>query len=188
MPSQLTIAMMAEEDDMSETLLGTILSAVIAGVFSLIAKRMELSQQQDHASTFVYPSAGSVATAVGSLFNYGIVVRHIGILQLLVNLAGFLVGFVMGMTGASMATMLLTIIVVGVIVLSAGFFWSALAVEKAGRWKHLSIVAMGVSLTTLIVNAIALQAQPAPIAYIVAFAHTFVSMGIGGSIANTIKQ
>ncbi len=173
---------------MSETLLGTILSAVIAGVFSLIAKRMELSQGHGDAGVFVYPSTGSVATAVGSVFNYGSVVRHIGILQLLVNLAGFLMGFVMGMTGASMDTIVLSLMVSGMIVLSAGFFWSALSVEKASRWKHLSIVAMGVAITTLILNSIVLSVQPTMISYIAAFVHTFVSMGIGGFIANTIKQ
>jgi len=174
---------------MSEGLLGTIISAVIAGIFSLIAKRMELSRRQDReAKASASPGAAADIQPAAAAINPATVLLHIGILQFVINLIGFIVGLAMGATGATQDTVILTILVIGTIVASAGFFWSALVVDKVVRWKHLALVAVGVAITTLIINSILLE-TPITV-YTVGFAlvQTFISMGIGGFVANSVKR
>lgn len=173
---------------MSEALLGTVISAVIAGVFSLISKGMELSQNRDGTETLRPLDASPPTLAARGAINYGMVLRHIGILQFIVNLAGFLVGTAIVGTEASLDTILIVVLLIGTIVLSAGFFWVALSVEKAVKWEHMSIVAVGVAITTILINSIILQVPPSLEALALALIQTFVSMGIGGFIAGTMKS
>lgn len=174
---------------MSEALLGTIISAVIAGVFNLISKRMELSDSRNNANSVV-PSAVNSATGQPYIetINYGTVLKHIGILQFMLNLVGFILGFGLGMTGASVDTIIVAVLLVGTILLIVGFTWSALSVEGAVRWKHIAAVSVGVAITTLLINSIFLQQPISLLSIVVAFAQSFVSMGIGGVIANTVKR
>ncbi len=163
---------------MTEGLLGTILSAVIAGVFSLIAKRMELNASKAEAPPGKQPAVGTI--------NQSAVLRHIGIIQFIVNLSGFLVGSIFGPTPAFVVAQFLF----GSIVAIAGFCWAALQVQKTVRWNHLILVAIGVSISTLIVNSIlfgSILPLFTPAAYMFAFAQAFLTMILGGFVANMIK-
>ncbi len=171
---------------MSEGLLGTILSAVIAGLFGLISKRMDLRRDQEK-NTSAGAKTTDITAAIASI-NYGNVLKHIGILQFIVNVVGFLAGLLLGAAGSSTETIIISLLFIGTVVLSAGFFWAALSVEKVIRWKHLSIVAVGVAITTVIVNSIILQTPLTLLSFAIAFAQSFISMGIGGALANTIKD
>ncbi len=104
------------------------------------------------------------------------------------NLAGLTLGFTMGAAGADLYEILLAIAFLGTVLLIAGFLWAALQVERAVVWKHLTIVAFGVAVTTVVINAIILQMPLMAVNFIVALVQTFISMGIGGAIANTIKR
>jgi hypothetical protein len=177
---------------MSEAVLGGLLSAVVAGVFGLISKRMELSRTGVVAKSVSAPLESQasipVAPLSASTINYGAILRQIGILQFILNIVGFIVGYTMGATGASSESILVAVIMIGTIVLIAGFFWSGLTVEKSLRWKHLVLVAVGVGITTLVVNSIILQ-QPITLLGIgFAILQNSVSMGIGGLIANSLKR
>ena len=177
---------------MSEAVLGGLLSAVVAGVFSLISKRMELSRSGVVAKGVPtsFESQAPIPAAplsVGTI-NYGAILRHIGILQFILNIIGFIVGYSMGASGATQESILVSVILIGTIVLIAGFFWSGLTVEKSLRWKHLALVAVGVGITTLVVNSIILQ-QPITLLGIgFAILQNSVSMAIGGLIANSLKR
>src|SRR5262245_40577517 len=105
---------------MSEALLGPILSAVIAGVFTLIAKRIEFSHSGDDAQTLASPITSPVTQPTAGAINYGTVVKHIGILQFILNLVGFLMGIIMAATEASQETIILTVSLIGNIVGIAG--------------------------------------------------------------------
>ncbi len=102
---------------------------------------------------------------------------HIGILQLVGNLVGFFWGLLIGIPG-------IAYLVISAVVISAGFFWAASSVDRAVRWRHFSIVAAGVAITTLILNSILLQ-LPISLGYLAfAFAQACFSMGIGVGLAN----
>ena len=119
--------------------------------------------------------------------NYGTVLKHIGILQFVLNIFGFLLGLSMGSTGASMDTIIVAGLFLGTILLSIGFVWSALKVDRAVRWKHLFAVAIGVIITTLVINSIVLQTPISGLAVFVAILQSLISMVIGGLIANRLK-
>ncbi len=187
---------------MSEALLSSILSAVIAGVFTLVAKRMESSHSHDDVKAVsspipapapsstdssTSPATPSAPSAPGAI-NYGTVLKHIGILQFMLNIAGVLVGIIIGATGASEDTLILSALFIGTIVLIAGFVWSALSVEKTVIWRYLVFVAIGVAITTLILNSIILQMPLSLASLAVALVQNFTCMGIGGLIANAVKH
>jgi hypothetical protein len=175
---------------MSEAVLGGLLSAIVAGVFGLISKRMELSRSGVVAKNVSAQPESLIPVpplSVGTL-NYGAILRHVGIIQFILNIVGFIIGYSMGATGASQESILVGVILIGTIVLIAGFFWSGLTVDKPLRWKHLAIVAAGVGITTLVINSIILQ-QPITLLGIgFAIVQNSVSMGIGGLIANSLKR
>lgn len=173
---------------MSDAILGAVVSAIIAGAFSLISKRMELSHSRNGTivtnTSFINPT---VTPPLSSEINYGIALRHIGILQFALNIVGFILGFSMGTTGASIDSIIVAVLIIGTILLIVGFIWSALLVEKSIRWKHLFAVAIGVVITTLVINSIFLQAPISLANLLFAFAQSFASMGVGGYIANKIN-
>ncbi|MEI7748370.1 MAG: hypothetical protein WCI81_04775 [Chlorobiaceae bacterium] len=178
---------------MSDALLSSVLSAVIAGVFTLVAKRMESSHAHDEASVVASQTPTATATTpstkpVSGVINYGSAIKHIGILQFLLNIVGFLVGIIVGATGAGTETLILMALFIGTIVLIAGFFWSALSVAKSMIWKYLVVVALGVAITTLIINSIILQIPLSLASLAVALVQNFSCMGIGGFIARAVKQ
>jgi len=172
---------------MSEALTGTIISAVIAGVFNLISKRMELGHVRSGDKVMTTPTGGIVMQPAGDAVNFGLILRHIGILQFILNIVGFLLGLGMGLTGASFESILVAVLFVGTILLSIGFAWSGQKVPKAFRWQHLSWIAIGVAITTLLINSIFMQTPITGLAIVVAFLQSFISMGIGGFVANQIR-
>lgn len=106
----------------------------------------------------------------------------------MLNIAGVLVGIIIGATGASQDTLILSALFIGTIALIAGFFWSALSVEKSVIWRHLVFVAIGVAITTLILNSIILEMPLSLASLAVALVQNFTCMGIGGFIANAVKH
>jgi len=58
---------------------------------------------------------------------------------------------------------------------------------KAFRWKHLTYVAIGIVVTTWILYAIFQKTLIPVLSAVVTLIQTFVSMGIGGWIANAMK-
>jgi hypothetical protein len=80
-----------------------IVSAVIAGIFQLIGKRMEFAHSGGATSSATLISGRpSGAIAPGGRINFGLALRQIGILQLALTLVGFVVGMAMGSVGANM--------------------------------------------------------------------------------------
>ena len=97
---------------MSDAVLGGLLSAVVAGVFGLISKRMELSRSgiiAKSGSTPLESPAPAAPLSIGSI-NYGAVLRQIGIIQFILNVAGFLIGYAMRATGATQELILVSVI------------------------------------------------------------------------------
>jgi len=178
---------------MSDAVLTTIVSGILAGMFQLLSKRMDLhksSAAAQNSPTPANPSTPSIPAtppASGSV-NYSLVIKQIGILQFVLNIVGFCVGFLMVSTGANQETLLASALLVGTIALIALFFWAALSLDKSLLWKHLAVVALGVAITTLLVNSIILQ-MPISLASLgFALVQSFACMGIGGVIAQTMKR
>jgi hypothetical protein len=126
------------------------------------------------------------ASQSNTSFSFGRVLIHIGILQLVVNIVGFIVGFTVGVTRQYDA-FYLSILFFGTISAIIGFAWVGARVNKAFRWKHLFFVAIGVAIVTLFLNSLVLQTSITLAALIFAFMQTFLAMGIGGAIASAFK-
>jgi hypothetical protein len=166
-----------------------IVSAIIAGIFQLIGRRMEFAHSGGATSpTTRIPGQPSAAIASTGRINFGLALRQIGILQLALNLVGFIVGIAMGAVGANMEEMVVAILFIGTLLLIGGFVWVALSVGRAVRWPHMITVALGVAVITVVINAIILQGPLTMLALVIALAQTFISMGIGGAIANKIRN
>jgi len=131
-------------------------------------------------------SGGANQASSGGI-NYSLVVRQVGILQLVLNLIGFGLGIAMGASGAGLDAVIVAVLFLGTVLLIAGFAWISLKLERATMWKHLAAVALGVAIVTAVLNSIVLQV-PLAGATIGALAQTFISMGIGGAIANRIRS
>ena len=164
-----------------------IVSATIAGVFQLVGKRMELAHGGG-VTTALAPGLPSASIPSSGGVSFGRALRQVGILQLVVNLAAFVVGVVMGGSGADVEVVILAFLFIGTLLLIAGFVWVALPLERAVMWRHLIIVALGVSIITVVINAIILQVPFAITSFLVALVQTFISMGIGGAIAKKIRS
>ncbi len=190
---------------MSQVIWSAVISAVIAGVFGLIGKYLEIRLSEKLASsargTIIqtanatpYPSyqhgnpvGKTIGTSPSTLpFSFGRVLIHIGVLQLVLNFVGFILGFTFAATG-QYNDLVPLILLVGTIGLIVGFAWAGARVNKAVRWKHLLYVAIGVAIVTLVTNSLILQAPITGLALIFAFFQTFVAMGIGGAIASAFK-
>lgn len=169
---------------MEAFLVSPVLAAVVAGVFQLMGHQMEVKQKN---LAPIPQSTGSNLSAQPSSasFNPGTALKQIGIIQLIGNLMGFILGLVM--YNASIGAFILTLLIVGTIVLTGCFFWAGMLVNRAIRWKHLTYVAVGVAITTLVVNSLLLQMPVQAAHIIVAFLQTFTAMGIGGLFANAVK-
>jgi hypothetical protein len=126
--------------------------------------------------------------------NYSQVLIHIGILQLVVNIVGLIIGFMVGALFGTSDTGLFLILIFffGTLVASIMFFIFGLRVDRAVRWRHLSLVALGTIPLTLFVNWLATAVSGQTLytnvaefvgAVIIAFVQTFLSMGIGGGLA-----
>jgi hypothetical protein len=166
-----------------------IASGIIAGIFQLIGKRMEFAYAGG-ATSPATPIPGQPPAAIASIGrnNFGLALRQIGILQLVINLVGLIVGFAMGTVGGTMEGALVAILFIGTLLLIAGFVWVGLSVRRAVRWRHMITVAIGVAVITVVINAIILQIPLTMLAFVFAMAQTFISMGIGGAIANKIRN
>ncbi len=164
---------------MSQAIVTTVISAVIAGVFTLIGKRMELSSGRVVARG---PSApGDITQPARVAIDYGRVLIHIGIVQLVGNIVGAFLGVLIG---PYPAVLIPSILIVGTAAVGAVFFWMAASVDRTVRWKHFSLVSVGVAITTVIINSIFLQIPLSLGLLAFAFAQTFLAMGIGVGLAN----
>ena len=166
-----------------------IVSAIIAGIFQLIGKRMEFAHGGGATSpATLIPGQPSEAIASIGRINFGLALRQVGILQLALNLVGFIVGIAMGTVGANIEEIVVAILFIGTLLLIAGFVWVALSIGGAVSWRHMITVALGVAVITVLINAIILQVPLTILALVIAVAQTFISMGIGGAIANKIRN
>ncbi len=152
------------------------MSAVVAAALTYVGRRMGHAQSRRGAGSSDSPTTGHPTGTV----NYGTVMTHIGILQFMSVLVGFLVGVVMDALGAPTVAIYIVASFIGLFVLSGGFFWSALSVDGAVRWKHLAAVAVGVVVTTVIFNSMVFQAAISLQSLVLASVLTVVCMGIGG--------
>ncbi len=172
-----------------ESVVPLIVSGLITGLFTLISKQMELN----HATNKSANEAGAAASASSaSRLNYGLALRHIGILQLVGNGLGYILGMILPFFTQDFSSILTALQILGTIGLSVGFYWIALPLDKSIRWNHLIIVAIGTAITTFAINSFVLStvldvtvpAEALPLAFI----QPFISMGIGGFIASLKPQ
>lgn len=128
--------------------------------------------------------------------NMSKVVIQIGILQLVVNIMGLLVGFVVEELGVGEGLYVLAIFFFGTLTAAIMFFIFGRGVDRRVRWRHLTYVTLGTIPLTLLVNAVVnisignppfTSAGQFVLAVIVAFCQTFLAMGIGGGIANLLS-
>ncbi|HLZ59755.1 MAG TPA: hypothetical protein VKR06_22630 [Ktedonosporobacter sp.] len=180
-----------------------IASAVLAGLFSLIGIVLDNRLKRIWTSTVTQTlSSGNATSGIGQLpltlspFSIGKSLIHVGVIQLLANVVGFILGLVIGATGQvdtmTPETFMMIILVVGSCLLIIGFAISGAKVSKAYRWQHLFYVALGVLMSTLLVNYLLLNAVmhlEVPFDFsslAVGVLQTFGCMGIGGAIANAV--
>ncbi len=185
-----------------------IVSAVIAGIFSLIGVVLNNRLKRQWASTLmqtVTSSAGQPAAAFSPTaatpqtippFSIGQSLIHIGVIQFMANVVGLILGLVIGITGQidtmTPESFILIILVAGSCVLIVSFAISGAKVNRVYRWQHLFYVALGVAISTLLVNYLILNSLlnlGVPFDFsslVVASVQTFVCMGIGGALANAI--
>jgi hypothetical protein len=123
--------------------------------------------------------------------NLGKVIIQVGILQLIVNVVGLVVGLVVGAavgsSGGSEETaitaVILILIPVGTLAEIIAFYVIGVRVVRSVRWRHLTYVALGTIVLTVLVNSLFLQTAPTVLSFAVACAQTFLAMGIGGGLA-----
>jgi hypothetical protein len=146
-----------------------------------------------------YPVAYPVAyPAAHRGVNYGRVLLHIGVFQFAINVVAFGIGFLLaallyvaGQSTTSEGARLLFFLVVlafGTLSLIIGFLIIGLRVERSIRWLHMTYVALGLAVTTVLINWWAGIFHPANAAdfvvpVIVALIQTFFGMGVGGGLS-----
>lgn len=134
-----------------------------------------------------YPTPPAYPTAPARL-NWGQALLHIGVLQLTVNVVGVIVGVAVRLSTSSqqefLAAFIPTQLLLGTLAMIAFFVFFGLRVQRAPLWRHLTVVALGTVILTLLVNsAFAGVAEFLnPGAIIFALIQTFLAMGIGGGI------
>ena len=136
------------------------------------------------------PAWQSPAPSVSS----GQVLIHIGLLQFAVNVVGFIIGFTVATLGATSgaseasinSTTIALVLLFGSLTAIVFFFFIGMRLERAIRWRHLSYVALGTALLTVVVNSLFLQTAISIAAIIFALIQTFVAMGIGGGLASLV--
>ncbi len=120
-----------------------------------------------------------------------VVALHIAGLQFGASVMGFLVGVVVFLLAGGQPFVrelnLAALLLIGTVVLSAGFFAIAMMVPRAERWQHLTYVAVGTAAAMLIVNTLfgAGATTFAVFVFVVleALCQTFLAMVIGGGLA-----
>jgi len=183
---------------MSETIITTIISAFIAGLFTLVSKRMELTHSARSISapqtvdslpqSRIENHKLNTALMPTNSVNLGTAIRHVGILQLCLNLVGLLVGVTLGLAGSDENILIAAILLVGTIVLAIGFWISGSLVNRSIRWTHLVYVAIGTLITTLFLNSLLLQQPLTGQILIVGMMQTFGTMVIVGVVLNALKR
>ncbi len=123
-----------------ETLIGTVISALIGGGFTLIGIRYKHHLENQQITS---PSAPSFA--VTASVNIGAVIRDVGIIWLLTAAAGFIVGVATSPDEEATAAVAFGNIIFGTI----GFVISGSRVH-GDRWKHLFAVAIALWLSGII--------------------------------------
>jgi hypothetical protein len=133
--------------------------------------------------------------------NYGRVLLHIGVFQFAVNVVAFVIGFVLGAllylagqsTGSESSQLLFTLVILvfGTFALIVGFLIIGLRVERSIRLLHMTYVALGLAVTTVLINWWAGVFHPTSVAVgigalIGALIQTFFGMGIGGGLSYLI--
>jgi len=127
--------------------------------------------------------------------NFGAVLIHIGILQFVVNVVGFVIGFTVALAGTTAGASttaiqgieIILVLVCGTLVAITAFLIIGLRVDTAVRWQHLLFVALGTVVLTLLVNSLLSGVALTAAAIVFAFIQTLVAMGIGGGLAMLFK-
>lgn len=183
---------------MSEAMQIAVISAVVTGLFGLIGKRMELARPSAPTNATLREGATSqknivnnelnIAQSYAGSVNFGTTIRHVGVLQLCLNLIGLLIGAALGLAGASLTSILVATLIIGTIVLAVGFWISGSLVYRSIRWTHLIYVAIGTLIVTLILNSLVFQQPITSAGLILGLLQTFGAMIIAGVLLNTIKH
>jgi MFS family permease len=171
------------EQTVNSAIISAVISSIFAGVFGLIGKA--LSSQSAKSS-----------------FNVGKSLIHVGVIQLIANIAGFIIGALVGSAMLqdptatledAMDSFILVALIVGSILLIVCFAVSGSKVDRAHRWQHLFFVAAGVMVSTLLINYFLLNTvmgADLPLDFqtlAVSAIQPFVCMVIGGWIADSFS-
>jgi hypothetical protein len=187
-------------------------TSAIVGTFTLLTGIVMRRFKKDNASpvvvyvqpgqfvppgSFAQPQAAQIRRPSVS---FGLVLIHVAILQFVVNVVGTAIGFSVGyigaQTGGDISTLtalaVLIQILVGTMLLIIGFALVGVIVAPAVRWRHLTYVAIGTAIATLIVNfAFGLRSDSAIVwatDIVTSFVQAFVAMGIGGAISMLFRR
>jgi hypothetical protein len=141
------------------------------------------------------PAGAPLVYSPAQAVNIGQVLIHTGILQFVVNVVGFAVGFLVAAVGVSAGVSvesrqtigLLIILVLGTLIAIVAFCIIGMLVDKAVRWQHLTLVALETMLLTLLINSLAEQLPVTFAGIIFAAVQTFLALGIGGGLAMLIR-
>lgn len=168
-----------------ESITPVIVSGLITGLFALISKQMEINHSK---SISVQDAGGANRNQLGNGINFGLALRHVGILQLAGISIGYVSGWFLPLFLDDLSGFLLGLIILGTIGLGVGFYWIAKTMSNPIQWKHLIVVAIGTAITTFVVNSITFSVildVTIPVESLpIAFLQPFVSMGIGGFVAS----
>lgn len=152
----------------------------------------QLASQQPHQAVPGAPTPQLTQPHMATTVNYGQVVLHIGILQLVVNVVGVIVSLFLRASGAGPDTFTTNYILLqlplGTLTAIVIFFIYGLRLVKVVRWRHLTYVALGTVVLTLVVNSLLTQSPILfnPAAVVFALMQTFAAMGIGGALAQVL--
>src|SRR5260370_13908657 len=126
---------------MSQAVLKTAISGLIAGVFALIGKVLE-ARLRNASVTAVTTSMRETVTTTQSMDspNMGKVLIHIGILQLIGNIVGLFIGLIWG--SSSLGSFLALLLVFVTFALTICFAWSGTRVSRLVRCIHLLYVSI----------------------------------------------
>lgn len=193
----------------------SLVSSAIVGIFTLVLGLVLRRKKDNAAIAYTQPSQYAPpgwpaypqpvqpiqpAQTVRPSVNFGQVLIHVAILQFVANVIGLFVGFSVGYIGTKTGTdsgtlvalNILILLMVGTVVLIIGFALIGVIVNPEVRWAHLTYVASGTAIATLLVNfAFGFRSASATLwvtAIITSFVQAFVAMGIGGSISMIFKR
>jgi putative Mn2+ efflux pump MntP len=126
---------------------------------------------------------------------------QVGIIIFVANILGFMFGLLLGaIIGGSVSDLGDTIekvaplfLLVHPIIMIPMLTFCALSVRKNVKWKHLFIVATGVSLVSCIINLtvfqmMSMELPPIFLTFVFALFLNYLCMGVGGFIANFFRN